>query len=98
MVYKDQYMLELGVFFGSKHSMVMMHLSRRNPLGRLATVCQNGAIYGVGPEKTRNQSQRRRRRSQRTGKHQSRYMPLKILKELKVLLSYCTHCVLFICV
>ena len=98
MVYKDQYMLEPGVFFGGKHFMVLMHLSRRSPLARPATVCQNGAVYVVGPEKTRNQSQRRRRRSQRTGKHQSRYMLLKILKELKVLLSYCTHHILFICV
>ncbi|KAF2293153.1 hypothetical protein GH714_038077 [Hevea brasiliensis] len=78
------YMLELGVFFEGRHFMVMMHLSRRSPLVRPATVGQNGAASAVDPERTRNRSQRRRRKRSRTGKHQSRYTLWKILKkELK---------------
>jgi len=69
MVYKDPYMLELDAFSEGKHFMDMTHLPRRSPLAKPATVGQNGAAYVAALE--RNPS---------TGKHQSRYMHLKILK------------------
>jgi hypothetical protein len=81
MVYKDPYMLELDAFSEGKHFMDMTHLPRRSPLAKPATVGQNGAAYVAALERTRMQRQRRRkRRNPSTGKHQSRYMHLKILK------------------
>lgn len=81
MASKDQYMLELGVFSEGMHFMVMMHQSRRSLLARPAIAGQDGAVCVVDLERTKRQRQQRiRKRSQRTRKHQSKYMLLRILK------------------
>lgn len=67
--------------------MDMMLLSRRNPRGRVATVCRNGVAVVVDllERRTGKRKQRRKRRRQRAGRLRLKYMHSKILrKELKV--------------
>lgn len=85
-------MSEQVVYSGGKRSMDMMLLSRRNPRGRVATVCLNGVavVVGLVERRTREEGkQRRKRRRQRAGRLQLKYMHLKILrKELKVRMEF----------
>lgn len=55
-------MLELGVFSEGKRFMDMMLLPKRNPLEKPAIAGQNGAACVVDLERTRMQSQRKRKR------------------------------------
>ncbi len=74
-------MSELDVFSEGKHFMDLMHLPRRRPSAKPVTAGQNGAACVVALERTKMGRQRRRkRRNLSTGKHQNRYMHLKILK------------------
>lgn len=55
-------MLELGVFSEGKRFMDTMLLPKRNPLEKPAIAGQNGAACVVDLERTRMQSQRKRKR------------------------------------
>lgn len=72
-----------GVFSEGKHYMDMM--PRRSDLARPAIAGQNCAFaVAASDQKRTRKGNQRNRRSQSTGRHQSKYMLLKPLKELKV--------------